>query len=226
MQTVPVRFCVLAFFVACASIAPVPPCGAEAGTPLRFAQAGSGGADLADRAEARLRAGDFEGAIALLEGPAAEHPNDFRVNVVYSLALLRKCADQKAKGDPAYRKLVHTPYRIGGRLAQINRTRPEPYHIVGWALVINERPYKGLRWLKKALYYDGDNATYWALFGDACVDYAEAEKHRAARGHSATSTNVRRFYREAESAYQKALGFAGEDRKLKAEVNARLSALP
>ncbi len=224
MKTLFVRSCLLVLSILFLSW--VLPCPAETDRPVRQAQAGSYEADPAARAEARLEAGDFDGAIELLEDPATQNPNDFRINVVYSLALLEKCAVQKAKGDPAYRKLVYTPYQIGARLANINRTRAEPYYIVGWALVINERPNKGLRWLKKALYFDGSNADYWTLFGDACAGYAAQEATRATRGDSSAGTNTRRIYRQAESAYQKALSFAGDNQALKAELNAKLSSLP
>jgi tetratricopeptide (TPR) repeat protein len=86
----------------------------------------------------------------------------------------------------------------GQILHKIDETRPEPYYIVARSLLINNRPYKAERAIKKALYFSPANAEYFVVLGD--VYKAQAEMSRDSDG----------LLSKAKDTYEKAIKATGE----------------
>ncbi len=130
-------------------------------------------ADQYGQAEALFKEKRYDEVIRLLSDPASAEPGNFKLNTLLAKAQIEKCAILKTKGDKSYKTLVHQPYRKGRVLHKIDKTRPEPYYIVARSLLINNRPYKAERAIKKALYFSRANAEYFAVLGDAYKAQAE-----------------------------------------------------
>lgn len=166
--------------------------------PLWMAAEPSGQQDLYARAEELYKEKKYDEVIKILFGPAYDNPSDYRTNVLLAKAQLEKCAILKANGDKSYRELVQHPYVTGRRLHKIDETRPEPYYIVAKALLINNRPHRSVRTIKKALYYSPNNPEYHLVLGDGYLVLGDREQR---------SMEKERFFRMAKEAYEKALKF-------------------
>ena len=169
--------------------------------PLLIAADPSAQQDPYARAEVLYGEKKYDEVIKTLSGPAYAEPSNFKLNVLLAKAQLGKCAILKANGDKSYRALVREPYVTGRRLHKIDKTRPEPYYIVAKALLINNRPDKSIRTIKKALYFSPNNPEYFMVLGDAYHEMGDHEKRRGDR---------ERFFGLAKDGYEKALKF-GKD---------------
>lgn len=130
-------------------------------------------ADQYAQAESLFKDKRYDEVIRLLSDPASAEPGNFKLNILLAKAQIEKCAILKARGDKSYKTLVHQPYQKGRVLHKIDKTRPEPYYIVARSLLINNRPYKAERAIKKALYFSPANAEYFVVLGDAYKAQAE-----------------------------------------------------
>jgi tetratricopeptide (TPR) repeat protein len=130
-------------------------------------------ADQYAQAESLFKDKRYDEVIRLLSDPASAEPGNFKLNILLAKAQIEKCAILKARGDKSYKTLVHQPYQKGRALHKIDKTRPEPYYIVARSLLINNRPYKAERAIKKALYFSPANAEYFVVLGDAYKAQAE-----------------------------------------------------
>ena len=130
-------------------------------------------ADQYGQAEALFKEKKYDEVIRLLSEPANAEPGNFKLNILLAKAQIEKCAILKAKGDKSYKTLIHQPYQKGRMLHKIDKTRPEPYYIVARSLLLNNRPYKAERAIKKALYFSPANAEYFAVLGDTYKAQAE-----------------------------------------------------
>jgi tetratricopeptide (TPR) repeat protein len=132
--------------------------------------------DQYGQAESLFKEKRYDEVIRLLSEPASREPGNFKLNVLLAKTQIEKCAILKARGDKSYKTLIHQPYRKGQILHKIDETRPEPYYIVARSLLINNRPYKAERAIKKALYFSPANAEYFVVLGDAYKDQAEVSR--------------------------------------------------
>jgi hypothetical protein len=107
---------------------------------------------------------EYDQAIRLLNGPAANDPYQFEPNWLLATALLEKCEQMKDVGDPGYRHLVKRPYEIGLRLYKAQPSRPEPYYLIARSLTINDRPRKAGNWILKAVHFSSPQHTHYADF--------------------------------------------------------------
>ena len=150
------------------------------------------------QAESLFKDKMYDEVIRLLSEPASAEPGNFKLNVLLAKAQIEKCAILKAKGDKSYKTLIHQPYQKGQVLHKMDETRPEPYYIVARSLLINNRPYKAERAIKKALYFSPANAEYFVVLGDAYK--AQAETTRDPDG----------LLSKAKDTYEKAIKATGE----------------
>jgi len=150
-------------------------------------------ADQYGQAESLFKEKKYDEVIRLLSEPASAEPGNFKLNTLLAKAQIEKCAILKAKGDKSYKTLIHQPYQKGRMLHKIDKTRPEPYYIVARSLLINNRPYKAERAIKKALYFSPANAEYFVVLGDTYK--AQAEMSRNSDG----------LLSKAKDTYEKAL---------------------
>lgn len=161
-----------------------------------------------------LRQDKYDEAVSVLEKAASSDPYHFETNILLGKALLGKCEMLKHQGNHTYKILVHRPYQIGQRLYRTNPTRPEPYYLVARSLVINHRPRKAGRTIKKAIYYAGsahkDYAEYQVVLGDAWMGVMGDD----VRGYS-----------RAKKAYQMALEQKSGDAKFVKKIEKRLEKL-
>ena len=155
-------------------------------------------ADQYAQAESLFKDKMYDEVIRLLSEPASAEPGNFKLNILLAKAQIEKCAILKAKGDKSYKTLIHQPYQKGRMLHKIDKTRPEPYYIVARSLLINNRPYKAERAIKKALYFSPANAEYFVVLGDAYK--AQAEMSRDSDG----------LLSKAKDTYEKAIKATGE----------------
>jgi tetratricopeptide (TPR) repeat protein len=130
-------------------------------------------ADQYAQAESLFKDKRYDEVIRLLSDPASAEPGNFKLNILLAKAQIEKCAILKTKGDKSYKTLIHQPYQKGRMLHKMDETRPEPYYIVARSLLINNRPYKAERAIKKALYFSPANAEYFVVLGDAYKAQAE-----------------------------------------------------
>ena len=192
--------------------------GSGATRPLLIAAGDSDQSDVYEQAEAAFREKNYGEVIRLLSGPANAEPGNFKINILLAKAEVEECERLKGEGNPAWKTLVFNPYNRGRRLHAIDKTRPEPYCVVARALIINNRPDKALRVIRKGLYFAPNNPEYLMVMGDAYK--AKAEKERW------SSSDVRRWLSDAEDAYKKALTAASEEAgELKEEIERRLREL-
>ncbi len=155
-------------------------------------------ADQYGQAESLFKEKKYDEVIRLISEPASLEPGNFKLNILLAKAQIEKCAILKAKGDKSYKTLIHQPYQKGRMLHKIDKTRPEPYYLVARSLLINNRPYKAERAIKKALYFSPANAEYFAVLGDAYK--AQAEMSRDSDG----------LLSKAKDTYEKAIKATGE----------------
>jgi tetratricopeptide (TPR) repeat protein len=184
--------------------------------PLLIAADSSGQQDPYARAEVLYREKKYDEVIKILSGPAYAEPSNFKLNVLLAKAQLGKCAILKANGDKSYRALVKEPYVTGRRLHKIDKSRPEPYYIVAKALLINNRPDKSIRTIKKALYFSPNNPEYFMVLGDAYHEMGDHEKRRGDR---------ERFFGLAKDAYEKAAKFSKDIPEVNATAEQKLDDL-
>ena len=107
---------------------------------------------------------EYDAAIRLLEGPAAEDPYKFEPNWLLATALLEKCEALKADQNTAYRHVVKRPYEIGLRLFKAQPSRPEPYYLIARSLTLNERPHKAGKYILKAIFFSSPQHPYYPEF--------------------------------------------------------------
>lgn len=157
---------------------------------------------------------EYDEAVRVLEKAASSDPYHFETNILLAKALLGKCEMLKHQGNDTYKILVHRPYQIGQRLYRTNPTRPEPYYLVAKSLVINNRPRKAGRTIKKAIYYAGpaheDYAEYQVVLGDSWMGIMGDDP---------------RGYARAKKAYQMALSEKSGDPKFVKKIETRLEKL-
>ena len=106
-------------------------------------------ADQYAQAESLFKDKRYDEVIRVLLEPASAEPGNFKLNILLAKAQIEKCARLKSKGDKSYKTLIYQPYQKGRMLHKIDKTRPEPYYIVARSLLINNRPYKAERAIKK-----------------------------------------------------------------------------
>jgi tetratricopeptide (TPR) repeat protein len=190
-------------------------------TSAQTAQSSGSQPDLYAQAEVLYKEKKYEEVVQLLSAPADAEPGNFQVNILLAQAELKQCERLKAEGDGSYETLVHSPYNRAQRLYRIDRTRPEPYYIAARALVINGRPEKAYRTIKKALYFRPHDPEYLKTLGDI---YMAKEKN----DHRANRNDVLIWRSEARAAYKKALSELGDgsgSEELKEEIERKLKGL-
>jgi tetratricopeptide (TPR) repeat protein len=133
--------------------------------------------DQYGQAESLFKDKRYDEVIRLLSEPANAEPGNFKLNILLAKAQIEKCAILKAKGDKSYKTLIHQPYQKGRMLHKIDKTRPEPYYLVARSLLINNRPYKAEKAIKKALYFSPANAEYFVVLGDTYKAQAEMSRN-------------------------------------------------
>jgi len=148
----------------------------------------------------------YNKVINLLLGPCYNNPTNVELNVLLAKAQLEKCVILKAKGDKSYKTLVKQPYINGRRLHKMVRTNPELYYIVAKSLLINNRPHRAARTIKKALYFAPRNADYLIVLGDTYCATAEKDKRG---GEDPDCYNE--SYSKAKDAYEKAITIKNDD---------------
>jgi len=184
--------------------------------PVLIAANSSPQTDIYAQTEALFKEKRYDDVIRLLSGPAYAEPSNFRLNILLAEAQLEKCAILKAKGDMSYRLIINQAYRTGRLLNKVDKTRPEPYYIVAKSLLINDRVYRALRAIKKALYYSPHNADYLIVLGDGCFILAE---HEEASGQAIRLLSI------AKDAYERAIKIRKEDEEFKKNVEKKIREL-
>jgi tetratricopeptide (TPR) repeat protein len=168
-----------------------------------------------DQALAHYKAGEYDEAIKILEGPTATTPYDLPLNALLSKALLDKAEKLKERGDSTYKQNVGRAYAIGVRLYKVFPTKPDPYYIVAKSLVLNKRPQKAGGFIKKAVYFSSpaneDYADYQVTLGDVWTELMVVGNPRG--------------YRSAKAAYQMARSLHPKDADFVAKVDRRLALL-
>jgi len=146
-----------------------------------------------------LADGKYDRAIRLLESAGSQNPRQFDLEVMLARALLAK----SASGGSTSKDLAKRPYEIGRRLNRIDPYRPEPYFIVGRALLIYGRAGKAGKMAEKAIYYargtHEDLAEYWMLLGDACMQrmyYSKARKAYETGSAEAAARNQHHLFEQ------------------------------
>jgi len=181
-----------------------------------LAAGSSATSDPFKRAQALFKEKEYDDVIGLLSGPADAEPNNLKLNILLAKALTEKCFILKTKGDSSYKTLIKKPYQIGRRIHKIDETLSEPYYIVAKCLLVNDRIYRAIKTVKKALYFSPDNAEYLLVLGDACCRYSE---------HLEDPYQARRYLHAAQDAYQKAIKIRKDDKGLKAEIEKKIREL-
>ena len=172
--------------------------------------------DTYTQAEALFKEKKFDDVIKLLSGPAYAEPNNFKLNILLAKAQVEKCALLKAQGDKSFKTLIHVPYKTGLRLHKIDETNPEVYYIVAKSLFINNKSWKAVRTIKKALYFSPNNADYLLFLGDGCCVLAKEARE---------SYQAIRLFSKAKDAYEKALKMRKDDEEFKSKVEKRIKEL-
>ena len=147
------------------------------------------------QAEELFKEKKYDEVIRLLSGPTSAEPANFKLNILLAKAQIEKCAILKAKGDKSYKSLIQQPYRKGRTLHKIDETRPEPYYIVARSFLINNRPYRAEKTIKKALYFSPANAEYFVVLGDAYKAQAE----------QSVDSDAGELFSKAKDIYEKAI---------------------
>jgi hypothetical protein len=159
--------------------------------------------DFYSKAEAAFKAKEYEEVIRLLSGPAELEPNNFKLNILLAKAQVERCALLKAKGDKSYKELIMKPYETSQRLHKMYEKEAEPYYIAAKCLLINDRPSRAGRTIKKAIFYSTQiNADYFVVLGDAwsCLP------------------RYKITYDSAKAAYEKALAIEKDDQDFRLMV--------
>lgn len=124
-------------------------------------------------ADALYKAGKYNEAIQRLTPLAANEPFNLRINILLAKAQIEEAAAMKAQGNAQYKILIHQPYRNGARLYRIDPTSPGPIYVIGKSLLVNDRPHKGVKALKKALYYAPNDVEILLAYAEGCLQLSE-----------------------------------------------------
>jgi tetratricopeptide (TPR) repeat protein len=165
-----------------------------------------------DQALARYKAGEYNEAINILEGPAASAPNDLPLNALLCKALLENAELLKISKDSTYKRDVGRAYAIGVRLYKVFPTKPDPYYIIAKSLVLNNRAGKAGGFINKAIYFSSpaneDYADYQVTLGDVWTNQMKRGDWRG--------------YKRAKAAYESARSLRSQDANFVAKVDRRL----
>ena len=175
--------------------------------------------DLYAQAEKLFKERKYNKVINLLLGPCYNNPTNVELNVLLAKAQLEKCVILKAKGDKSYKTLVKQPYISGRRLHKMVRTNPELYYIVAKSLLINNRPHRAARTIKKALYFAPRNADYLIVLGDTYYAQAKAKKDDEDQYYA------NQLISKAKDAYNNALKTRSDDDVFRVVVEKRIEQL-
>lgn len=168
-----------------------------------------------EQAQKLYQQGQYDQAIKLLEGPSAGAPYDLKVNALMARAILSKCEELKKSKDKNYRYYIKRPYVIGIRLLKAHPSLPEPYYLAAKSLLINNRPNKAAKFMKKAIYFAGPQ-------------HESYPEYMMTQGDCWTALMIKgdmRGFGYAKKSYQQALAAAKGNAAFAAQINARLQYL-
>lgn len=114
-------------------------------------------------------------AISLLENHLGNNPNDMKAKISLAEAYLAKCEMLKEKGNKQYKDLVFKPLTIGRDIiAYRDQHLPEGLYICARSFTVNNRPRRGLRFIKKAIKFSkSPRVEYYFMLGDSSVGVAK-----------------------------------------------------
>ena len=156
--------------------------------------------------------GQYDRAITLLSQSSVCR-NDYKCDMLLARAQLKKCLLLKEKGDRSYETLVQKPYDIGLKYYKKNPTLHEPYYITAMSLLINNRPSRAAKTIRRAIRLCPNNAEYFLLRGDAYHDLLRRESDRKI---------LKDFFLKGRMAYERALEMSGGDDDFAVMVQGRL----
>ncbi len=163
-------------------------------------------ADLYDEARDLYAENRYDEVIQLLLGPCYQNPTNIELNVLLAKAQTEECARMKERGDKSYERLIRQPYETAVRLHKLTGMKPELFYISARCLLINNRPTRAKRSIRKALYFKPGDPEYLVTLGDITCALAE----RAKRGGD-QAMNAEDLYSNAKDTYQKALAAKRDD---------------
>lgn len=166
--------------------------------------------EVYSKAEELFNEKRYDDVIQTLTGPAYANPTNFKLNVLLAKAQLEKCAILKERGDPSYKILIHQPYETGKRLHEL-QVHPELYYITAKSLLINNRPARAKKNIRKALYYSPNNPDYLLVLGDAYLALSKFSKD--------DPDYEKRLLTKAKAAYERAVEIKKE---VESSVNIKL----
>jgi len=175
--------------------------------------------EIIEKAEKLFRKKDYDGVITILAGPAYADPSRYDVNLLLARAQVEKCAELKRKGDPSYKTLVYRPYETAQRLHKV-RTHQELYYITAKSLLINNRPARAVKTIKKALRLLPDTPHYLLVLGDAYYEQAVFAKKVDRDAYI-----IKRLFAKARAAYEEIMSLEHADAETKALTSAILNEL-
>lgn len=170
-----------------------------------------------ERAKTLLQKKEYGAVISLLSDKAYQHPNDFELNLLLARAEVEKCEQQKVSGDNSYKASVMSVYQRGQRLYNMNRNHPEPYYIIAKSLYLNDRAPKACDIARKAVYFAPFDPHYQLFYGDLLMERAATWQDDLD-----SADYVAKTYKEAMTAYEKALYNTKLDEGLQKKIRAKI----
>ncbi|MBW2568329.1 MAG: hypothetical protein JRD93_01820 [Deltaproteobacteria bacterium] len=175
--------------------------------------------DIYEQAKTLFKEKKYDDVITLLSGSCYNNPTNVELNTLLAKAQVEKCAILKEKGDKSYKAIIKQPYITGVRLHKTIGPRPEFYYIVAKSLLINGRSSRAKKTIKKALYYEPNNADYLIVLGDAYCVQAELRKNDEDRYYA------NQLFSKAKDAYNNALKTRMDDKEFRTIVENKIEQL-
>ena len=158
----------------------------------------------------------FDDMITLLGDYCHDNHFDHTANVLLAKAYLEQAERMKADDDKGYKDLVMKPYYISRRFVTGDPEDADALYIAARSFLINNRPERGLKYIKKAISVSNkDMSEYYLALGDCIV---KAGKNEASGYGDSFSAN------EGKEAYERAIQLAQID-WIKAKAQKRLDAI-
>ena len=168
------------------------------------------------QAEALYKEHKYDDVIRLLAAEAYADPANFELNILLAKAQVEKCAIMKEKGNVAYKTLIYQPYDTAQRFHKI-RAHPDLYYIAAKSLLINNRPYRAIKTIKKALRFAPDNTDYLLVLADAYCAQA-----RALKKNEEDSYYSKQLFSKANDIYKKVIETKKDNEEFKTKIEEKM----
>ncbi len=172
--------------------------------------------DIYTKAQRLYENQQFDDMVTLLGTYCQEHHYDMKANILLANAYMEQVEQLKASDDKEYKELVMKAYYIGRRFVTGDPENPDALYVAGRSFVLNNRPERGLKYIKKAISVSNKGiCEYYLALGDANI---AAGRNDVSRDGTTSRKN------ESKEAYQRAIELAKID-WLKEKAQKKLDAI-